>query len=1078
MSTLRWTLWIACAMLPGAAFAQQDQGVITGRVTDVSGAVLPGVTVTMVAIDTSVTAQSVTSADGLYTRPGLKIGSYRVTAELPGFKRSVRERIVVHAQSRVRVDFELELGSIAENVVVVAAAPLLETETSSLAHVVKEEEIRELPLSGRNFQHLAVLVAGVLPAMGHRDQEGGFNSHGQWATQNNFILDGIDNNSQVLGMEDRKAQVLIPSLDAVQEFQIQTSNYSAEFGRNAGAVMNVSIKSGGNAVRGTAYEFLRNDAFDARDAFDYSDRDGDGRADPDILRRHQFGFTMGGPVRANRTFYFGSIEALRVRSNSSSLVTVPTLAERDGVFDTALVKVRDPVTGQPFPGNVIPKARWDPAAAQLMGLWPEPNFAGSTRQNYVSAPRHEIDRLQIDIRGDHNFSRADKAFVRVSRMRVRNDLEGPLPRPAVGAPDSERTLNDNNATSVAASETHIFHSRLVNETRYGFSSLETDKHPLVADRLNERFGFHVAPTEGVTGLARFTFGGAFGYNALGEAAFAPNYKLARTFQVLDNLTWLFGRHAFKLGADVRWIKSDIVGAPDTRGVFDFDGSFTGISLGDFLLGMTRSRQFSTLQQGELRERDYMFYLQDDWKIAPRLTLNLGVRYELASPMFDTRNRMSTLDLTVFPAIRVVHAGQTGNSWSDRALIDADTNNWAPRLGLAFQPARRWTVRAAGGVFYGTTAGGLGASSRLINNWPIYRDVTIRSTPQQSAGQLADGIDADVLGDPTRMPANLNWNVWARNFQVPTIRQWNLSVQRQVAEAVVLTASYVGSASRHLPRSYNINSAGLGDPRTERQRRPNPALGTVTFRDPSARASYHGLELTLDKRLSGGTQFSGAYTWSHSIDDATEQFGSEGGIIQDTRNLSGDRGSSGFDRRHRFSASYVWELPFGRGRHWLGDRGGALDGLLGGWQLSGIVSAQSGRYFDVTVPNPTSLLGVTSSVWRADLVGDWRVPEAGPDGWLNREAFAIPQNPDGTYRFGNLRRNSLLGPPFFNLDASLMKNFHLQSGRRIQFRWEVFNATNHPSYGLPISNLRSRDFGIIRSTASAPRQMQFGLKFIF
>ena len=295
MKVVTWMVWLACATLPGAALAQQDQGVITGRVTDASGAVLPGATLTIVAIGTGVTTQSVTNSEGLYTLPGLKIGSYRVTAELTGFKRSIREPVLIHAQSRVRLDFELELGSMTEEVAVVASVPLLETETSSLSHVIKEEEIRELPLSGRNFQRLAVLVAGVLPATGHRDQEGGFNSHGQWATQNNLILDGVDNNSQVLGMEDRKAQVLIPSLDAVQEFQIQTSNYSAEFGRNAGAVMNVSIKSGGNTVRGTAYEFLRNDAFDAREAFDYTDRDGDGKADPDVLRRHQFGFTIGGP---------------------------------------------------------------------------------------------------------------------------------------------------------------------------------------------------------------------------------------------------------------------------------------------------------------------------------------------------------------------------------------------------------------------------------------------------------------------------------------------------------------------------------------------------------------------------------------------------------------------------------------------------------------------------------------------------------------------------------------------------------------------------------------------------------------
>ena len=319
----------------GNASAQQDMGAIAGVVRDSTGGVLPGVRVTATALDTTITSETTTSAEGLYTLPALKIGRYRVAAELSGFKRAVADAVEINAQSRVRVDLQLELGAMTEDVSVKAEAPLLQTETSSLAHVIREEEIKELPLNGRNFQQLAVLSAGVLPAAGHRDREGGFNSHGQWATQNNFILDGVDNNSQVLGMEDRKAQVLIPSLDAVQEFQIQTSNYSAEFGRNAGAVMNVSIKSGTNQVRGTVYEFLRNDAFDARDAFAYDDRDGDGKADPDVLRQHQFGGTIGGPLRSNRTFFFASVESLRSRTTEGSTVTVPTSRERQGVFDTA-----------------------------------------------------------------------------------------------------------------------------------------------------------------------------------------------------------------------------------------------------------------------------------------------------------------------------------------------------------------------------------------------------------------------------------------------------------------------------------------------------------------------------------------------------------------------------------------------------------------------------------------------------------------------------------------------------------------------------------------------------------------------
>lgn len=1072
-------LFLAAFLLTGSATAsaQQDMGSVTGTVRDASGAVLPGVRVMATELATRVITETTTNAEGLYTLPALKIGHYRVTAELSGFKRAVADSVEVSAQSRVRVDLHLELGAMTEEVSVSADAPMLQTETSSLAHVLREDEIKELPLNGRNFQQLAVLAAGVLPAFGHRDREGGFNSHGQWATQNNFILDGVDNNSQVLGMEDRKAQVLIPNLDAVQEFQIQTSNYSAEFGRNAGAVMNVSIKSGTNQVKGTAYDFARDDRFDARDAFTYADRDGDGKADPEELRQHQFGMTIGGPVRVNRTFFFASVEALRSRTSEGSSVTVPTLLERQGIFDQAIVTIRDPATRQPFPGNTIPRNRWDPVASRLIELFPDPNFVDTTRDNYVSSPKHARDRYQYDLRLDHNFSGSDKVFVRLSRMDIRDDREGPLPRPAVGAPNNETSLNDNQAHSLALSATRIFGPHVVNEARFGFNALETDKHPLVADAVNEQFGLRVVAPQPVSGLARMTFGGALGYVALGDATFTPNYKLSRTFQALDNLTLIRGRHTLKSGVDLRWIQADIVGAPQTRGIFNFNGKFTGSSLGDFLLGMTNTRQFSTFQEGNLRERNFMFYVQDDWKIGPRLTLNLGMRYELSSPMFDAQDRMTTLDLSATPSVRVVRAGEAGDSWSSRSLVNTDTNNWAPRLGFAWQPASRWSVRGAAGVFYGTTGGGLGASSRLINNWPIYRDVTIRSTPTRSAGQLADGLDPSVLGSTEVMPDNLNWNVWARDFKLPMIEQWNFSIQRQLGRALTATVSYVGSSSLYLPRSYNTNSAGIGPPATERQRRPIPSLGTINFREPSGKASYHGMEATLDKRLSAGFQFSLAYTWSHSIDDVAELFGAEGGIVQDVRNLQGDRGNSGFDRRHRFAGSSVYELPFGARRRWLGD-GGVLGRILGGWQMTGIVSIQSGRYFDVTVPDPTTLLGVTSSSWRADLVGGPRPANRGPDGWLDPAAFAVPRNPDGSYRFGNLARNSLLGPGYFNLDAGLMRNFRLGATRRLQLRWEVFNATNHPSYGLPTTNLLSRDFGKIRGTVSAPRQMQFGLKFIY
>jgi hypothetical protein len=494
--------------------------------------------------------------------------------------------------------------------------------------------------------------------------------------------------------------------------------------------------------------------------------------------------------------------------------------------------------------------------------------------------------------------------------------------------------------------------------------------------------------------------------------------------------------------------------------------------------MTSSRQFSTIQRGNLRERNYMGYVQDDWRVVPRLTLNLGLRYELASPKFDTRDRLTSLDVSAFPEVRVVRAGALGRSWSDRALVQTDANNWAPRLGFAFQPGPLWTIRAAVGLFYGTPKG-VGAAVHLLNNWPETREVTVPSTATRSAGQLAAGIDQTLLGSATEMPPNLAWSVWSADFTSPRIAQWNVSVQRQLARSWVVTTAYVGSSSRHLPRLSNINAAGPGDRATERERRMIPSLAAIMMAGSSGSASYHGLDTTVEKRLSHGAQGSLSYTWSHSIDDVTEQSGAEGNmVIQDWRNIRGDRGNSGFDRRHRLVAHALVDLPFGAGRRWSGS-GRVVGALLRDWQVSAIVSMQSGAWFDVAILDPANRLGVTpgSSVWRPDLVGDPSPSRPTADAWLDAAAFAVPQNADGTYRYGSLGRNSLAGPGYVDLDAALSRDIPL--GRtRLQIRWEIFNATNHPSYGLPNADLGSADFGAIRTTVGSPRQMQFGAKLRF
>ena len=842
--------------------------------------------------------------------------------------------------------------------------------------------------------------------------------HGQWAVQNNFLLDGVDNNSQVMGIQDRKAQVLVPNIDAIQEFQVQTSNYTAEFGRGAGAVVNVSIKSGTNVIHGTVHEFLRNDIFDARDAFDYFDCSGDGKADPNALQQHQFGFTLGGPIRKSRTFYFASLEISRVNTEENRLLTVPALAERDGTFDPESSSSAIRRRALPFQETPSRATQWDPVAARLLDLWPAPNFEGTTRANHSSNPAHERLRGQNHMRLDHTFSSRDRMFVRGSWMDFNGERLGSFPAPGIGGGNNDFARDDNTAYNLAVSETHVFGSSVVHEIRLGVNSLRTNKQPLGRGYPNDDYGLHVESPSGIEGLSASISGGALCTRRSVSSRFNPNDKTAGTLQVLDNLSICQGRAHAQTGADLRWVRSDSIGAQFARGIFTFNGRFTGSSFGDFLLGMTSGRQFSTIQFGNLRERDYMFYAQDDWRIARQLTLNtwdcdMSWRARGSTPSIGTeRTRClgvsrSASDSGGGGRPVVVGSGARSNRHqqlgaADRSGLPTRTGvDRAGRVGTVLRHAERCRPGRAPPQQLAPVTGG----HRALYRGNVRRPARGRDRCQSARKRNADARKSFV---ERRSP----------DFTTPTISQWNLSLQRQLGPSWVVTTAYVGSSSRHLQRLYNMNAAGPGDSRTERERRMIPSLGAITMTDSSGSASYHGLQATMDKRLSRGWQGSLWYTWSHSIDDVLELAGGEGNVvIQDWRNPRGDRGNSGFDRRHRLVAYAALDLPFGAGRRWL-QSGGPLGLLLGDWQVSAIVSAQSGAHFDVTVLDPTNRLGITvgSSVWRPDLVGDPGVSDPTADAWVNPAAFAIPQNPDGSYRYGTLGRNTLLGPG-------------LQSGRR-------------------------------------------------
>lgn len=1062
------------------SFAQQDMGYITGRIVDSSHAGIPGATLVVVNKQTGDRTVTISTDTGNYTAGPLKIGIYQIAVELVGFKRATAENIDIHAQDRVRVDFTLEVGEISESVSVYAQTPLLESENPTLGQAVETREIHSLPLAGRNFQKLALLTSGVIPAIGHRDRDSGFNSHGQRAGQNNFIIDGVDNNSHIMGMQDRKAQVMIPSLDAVHEFKVETSNYSAELGRSSGAVMNVTVKSGTNQFHGTAYEYLRNDIFDARDTFTYVDRNGDGKADPEVLRWNQFGFTFGGPMKRNRSFFFGSWEGLRIGHSQSFLAVVPGLQERQGVFSPAAYgQLKDPKTGKPFPNNTIPKQQWDPVAAKLIQLYPEPNFTPSgTRANYVSGPPWKETRDQIDTRIDHNFSDQDKLFGRVSLMRYVNRRESVLPIPARGAQGNDFAEDDNDAHTLAVGYTKIFSPTLINETRFGYRRLKVDKKPLTKEEdLSEKFGIRgVQQFKDITGLPRFTFSGRFGFQGLGEAFFANNYKVSEGYQYLSNMTWIRNNHTLKFGADIRFDRTDIVGSRNAIGEFNFNGKFTGVSLADFLLGMVNTFQQSDRHLGDQRFRSDMFYVQDDWKIRGNLSLNLGLRYELNSPWFDKNDRMNKIILDPGPAFgKLIFAGEKGRPWSHRALVNTDVNNWAPRLGIAYRLNEKTILRAGAGIFYGGQEA-LGASSRMVVNWPFHVQKVVRSTATRPALVLLEGLPQNFLDPGKTLPKNITLTHWSTEFPQLTTYQWNLSLQRELTANTVLKMAYVGSSTNFIPGEYDWNAPGIGDPATEVRRRVFPDISSIDYRTPYAHGSYQGFDLQLQKRFSDGFSFLASYTWGQSIDNVEELFGPEGNARQDKNNLAADRAPSGYDIPHMFVTSYIFELPFGKGRRWL-DRSGFLEGVLGGWTFSGITILRSGLPFTPTVPDKRDFLGTTDGAWRPDRIGEGTVDQPSPERWFDPSAFRKPCE-GRSCRHGNSGRNILRADGQVNFDVGVMKDFRLTESLQFQFRWEVFNLFNTPAFAKPIANIVSPDVGKIRGTYSSPRIMQFALRLEF
>jgi Carboxypeptidase regulatory-like domain len=1075
-------LCLIVAVNGAEASAQTPTATISGQVRDASGAAIPGVRVSAKNVETNIEREAVTSDNGDYTIPLLNIGSYQVSVEKQGFKKTVQTGVFLQVDQKARLDFTLQVGQVSESVEVTAATSLVQTDSASVGTVIGNKQVVELPLNSREFYGLALTAPRVLPpaqgsTLGFR---GGFNVAGSSEVSNNFTLNGIDNNDTGINGPSFR-----PSIDAIQEFKLLSGIYSAEYGRNSGGQVVINTKSGTNQFHGTAYEFLRNQALDARNFFL---RLKPGEKAPSF-KRNLFGGSLGGPIINDKTFFFVSYEGLRLRQSVTSLATVPTATMVNGDFramrgpgpDQALGnaddtgRVLNPFSGQEFATlNVIDPALINPIGQSLAKFFPAPTTATpagrSPSNNYnFSATRRE-NYNQISTRFDHALSSKDSLYGTFNyydnpAFEPSNSLCGSRVLPGFGCNTGLTTQ------LIGIVETHTFTSNLTNEVRLGFNRLrqpriqEDDVVDFVGQFNIPGTFFGETPFNGGVPQVSIT-----GYSTIGGATNLPQDRRDNTYQIVDNVIWTKSAHTLKFGGDIRRFQSNLYFISQGRGIFNFNATATaptsGNSFADLLLGLPTSTQRNPRGPSTYsRTSSFNFYTQDDWKVNSRLTLNLGLRWEMNTPMTEKYNTIASFDPQTG---QIRAAGQNG---VPENLFKYDYNNFAPRIGFAWQPLgdSKTVVRGGAGVFYNVQPAGNGLLGMLFN-FPARLPQTFNSTLAAPI-TLNNPFPGAV---PTTAPTNGSLTMTAidENFVTAYITQWGLSVQREVGSDMVFEIGYLGSKGSHLPLNRNLNQATPGPLQQIQSRRPFPQFGNITWIESVANSTYHSMELKAEKRYTKGLSLLASYTFSKSIDNSpgiSTSSSASSAVAQDTRNLSAERGLSDFDVRHRVVTSAIWEIPLGNGHKVFGS--GPLAYIFGGWQASGILSLQSGRPFTAVMSGDFS--NTLNRNDRPNLIGD---PNSGPktvEQWFNRDAFQ--QTTTGS--FGTAGRNIITGPGFQNLDFALSRNFSVTERFRIQFRTELFNAFNHANFNYPESTFNASSFGQIAS-ALDPRQIQFGLKIIF
>ena len=1058
-----FALILLCA---GSLLAQSPTATLVGRIIDPSGASVPGARVSTVNANTGERRFADSGQDGEYAIPSLAPGAYELTVEAQGFRPVNRTGLTLQVDQTARLDLQLTIGGGTEVVQVTADVPLVNVENASKGDVIVTEEITEMPLPSREFSDLAFLVPGVA-----REAQSGHGSafavNGARTDNTNFVIDGF-NNQNPRGAQPQAN----PPLDAMQEFKMQTSGYSAEFGRLAGGVMNMVLKSGGNQFHGALFEFLRNDALDARGFFDPAKTP---------LRRNQFGASINGPIAKNRTFFLASWEAFRNRQIASRLARVPEMAARTGDYSAdPTVLLKDPLAkgnctakdpGACFPGNRIPASRIHPVAAKMTGHYPVPNLPGQKNNFYSSASdRDNWDSFLGKV--DHRLFAQDSLSVRF--MERINDNINPFRGsdvPGFGSSMDQRQY------LAGLTYTRIFSPTVINEFRTGINRTRIDENPVSLGRdYAADIGLPSSGDPRFSGYPRFQIRDLA---ILGDSMNLPIQARVNNYQWADTLTWVKQNHLLKFGTDI--LRSQFF-EPDNsllRGNFVFQGRWSGDSYADFLLGFpnSTSRQLGSTPV-YLFSTHYGFFAQDDWKLTPRLTLNLGLRYEITTPLTEKYGRMATFipeagkiivaDDRTTPdfARRVEAAGMTDKIGAARdygipkGLVDTRYRRFAPRFGFAWRPAAaNLVVRGGYGIFF---AGSLGQPIR--NEMSAVFPFMVSET----YNRVQNNVNALTLSDPfpasrTQFDAVTNASGFEVHAPSQYLQSWNMTFERELGRQSAIEISYVGSKGTHLGRQYNINQPFRGPEYAQPWPRPYPGLNNINYFSFGSNSTYNAATFTVRRRFSSGLFFRAHYVYGKSIDDASEiSNAGAGGYAgaQDARNLKLERGRSDWDTGHSLLAAFSYDLPLGSGR------------LLRGWQIAGTSRMYTGQPFTVRLSGVDVNLGEAN---RPDRIAKGTVSDPTPERWFDIAAF--PAVPTGAFRFGNSGRNILDGPGSIGTNLSLLKRFPIRDRSYLQFRWEVFNATNHTNFRLPENNANAPNAATIVEAGSA-RTMQVALRFVF